>query len=397
MVTFFCGIAMLVFGYIIYGAFIEKNFVIDVNRQTPAVKINDGYDYVPMSRWKNAIIQLLNIAGTGPIFGPIMGALYGPAAYIWIVIGCVFGGAVHDYMIGMISVRNKGAHLPELASKYLGAPVKHVVNIFAMLLLILVGTVFVVTPANLIKSILPSGVTLSWIIGIIFLYYLVSTVLPIDKALGKVYPWFGAVLILSTVAIGISLIFNDYTLPNLTIQSLVNSHPKGTPIFPILFFTISCGALSGFHATQAPMIAEGMIAMVWAAAAMSLFNGQTLSEMIDNGTPSVVVNQVSYLLLGNILGTVAIIGVIVLPISSGLSAFRSLRTIVADYLRIKQDSLKKVIFTSLPLYGLSLLILQIDFNLLWRYFNWANQVTSVIALFIATSFLIQHKKIILLR
>ncbi|MBC9824643.1 carbon starvation protein A [Carnobacterium inhibens] len=411
MITLLGGIALLILGYFIYGKYIEKNFGIDPDRTTPAEALRDGYDFVPMSKSKNAIIQLLNIAGTGPIFGPIMGALYGPVAYIWIIVGCILGGAVHDYMLGMISLRNDGAHLPELASKYLGKPVKHVVNIFSMLLLMLVGTVFVTSPANLIESITPDWLTLGVIIGLIFMYYLVSTILPIDKAMGAVYPYFGAILIISTLAIGLSLIFGGHTIPNLTPGTMQNFNPEGTPIFPALFFTISCGALSGFHATQAPMvsrtsknekegrftfygmmIAEGVIAMIWAAASMSLFDGQTLSQMINNGTPSLVVNQVSYMLLGSVFGTVAIIGVIVLPISSGLSAFRSLRTIAADYLHIKQDTLKKILMVTIPLYAISLVLTQVDFNILWRYFNWANQVTAVISLLVSTRYLYLKNK-----
>ena len=411
MITLLGGIALLILGYFIYGKYIEKNFGIDPDRTTPAEALKDGYDFVPMSTSKNAIIQLLNIAGTGPIFGPIMGALYGPVAYIWIIVGCILGGAVHDYMLGMISLRNDGAHLPELASKYLGKPVKHVVNIFSMLLLMLVGTVFVTSPANLIESITPNWLTLGVIIGLIFLYYIISTILPIDKAMGAVYPYFGAILIISTLAIGLSLIFGGHTIPNLTPGTMQNFNPEGTPIFPALFFTISCGALSGFHATQAPMvsrtsknekegrftfygmmIAEGVIAMIWAAASMSLFDGQTLSQMINNGTPSLVVNQVSYMLLGSVFGTVAIIGVIVLPISSGLSAFRSLRTITADYLHIKQDTLKKVLMVTIPLYIISLILTQVDFNILWRYFNWANQVTAVISLLVSTRYLYLKNK-----
>ncbi|MBT2732525.1 carbon starvation CstA family protein [Carnobacterium sp. ISL-102] len=411
MFTLLGGIASLILGYFIYGKYIEKNFGIDPDRTTPAEALRDGYDFVPMSKPKNAIIQLLNIAGTGPIFGPIMGALYGPVAYIWIVVGCILGGAVHDYMIGMISLRNDGAHLPELASKYLGKPVKHVVNIFAMLLLMLVGTVFVASPANLIESITPSWLTLEVIIGLIFVYYLISTILPIDKAMGVVYPYFGAILIISTLAIGLSLIFGGHTIPNLTPGTMKNFNPSGTQIFPALFFTISCGAISGFHATQAPMvartsknekegrftfygmmIAEGVIAMIWAAASMSLFNGQTLNQMINNGTPSLVVNQVSYMLLGSVFGTIAIIGVIVLPISSGLSAFRSLRTITADYLHINQSTLKKVLMVTIPIYAISLVLTQVDFNILWRYFNWANQVTAVISLLVSTRYLYLKNK-----
>lgn len=406
MLTLLGGIGLLLLGYIFYGAYIEKNFQIEPDRVTPAEALRDGYDFVPMSKSKNSIIELLNIAGTGPIFGPIMGALYGPIAYLWIVFGCIFAGAVHDYMIGMISLRNNGAHLPELASKYLGKPVKHVVNIFAMLLLMLVATVFVTSPANLIASITPSWATIGLITVLIFVYYLISTILPIDKAMGKVYPVFGAILIISTIAIGISLLFSGYSIPNLGANTLQNFNPEGTPIFPALFFTVSCGALSGFHATQAPMvsrtstneregrftfygmmIAEGIIAMIWAAASMSLFDGQTLSDMINAGTPSAVVNQVSVMLLGNVVGMIAIFGVIVLPVSSGLSAFRSCRTILADYIGLKQDSLKKILMVTIPLYGLSFVLTQIDFNILWRYFNWANQVTAVIALFVSTRYL----------
>lgn len=412
MVTFIGGVVLLVLGYFTYGFYIERNFQIDKDRQTPAEALKDGYDFVPMPKWKNAMIELLNIAGTGPIFGPIMGALYGPVAYLWIVLGCIFAGAVHDYMIGMISLRNNGAYLPELASRYLGKSMKHVINIFSMLLLILVATVFVVTPANLIYSILPSGtISVSLIIGLIFIYYLISTVLPIDKALGKVYPVFCVILMVSTVAVGFRLLTGGYALPNLTLATLKNLHPTGLAIFPALFFTVSCGAISGFHATQAPMVsrtcrnegegrftfygmmvAEGVIAMIWAAAAMSLFDGKTLSEMIAAGTASAVVNQVMIMLLGSVIGTVAIIGVVVLPLSSGLSAFRSLRTIVADYLHIKQDTLPKIFAVTIPLYAISFLLTTVDFNLLWRYFNWANQVTAVIGLLVATRYLVLKKR-----
>lgn len=406
MITLIGGIALLLLGYVFYGRYIENNFVINSERKTPAEVLTDGYDFVPMSKSKNAIIELLNIAGTGPIFGPIMGALYGPVAYIWIVIGCIFAGAVHDYMIGMISLRNNGAHLPELASKYLGKNLKHVVNIFTIILLMLVGTVFVTSPANLIASITPKQATVGMITILIFIYYLVSTVLPIDKALGKVYPFFGAILIISTIAIGISLLFGGHKIPDLTRSTLVNFNPNNTPIFPALFFTISCGAISGFHATQAPMVsrtstneregrfvfygmmvAEGIIAMIWAAASMSLFDGQTLNEMINSGTPSAVVNKVSLMLLGNVLGTLGIFGVIVLPLSSGLSAFRSLRIIISDYFHIKQDTIKKILMITIPLYLVSYTLTTIDFNILWRYFNWANQVTAVISLLVSTRYL----------
>lgn len=411
MVTFIGGIVLLILGYFIYGAYIDRTFEPATDRETPAEVLRDNLDFVPMPRWKNAIIELLNIAGTGPIFGPIMGALYGPVAYIWIVFGCIFAGGVHDYMLGMVSLRNNGDQLPSLAGKYIGKVARHLVNLFACLLLLLVGTVFVTSPANLIQQALPFGSNLQVIIVLIFIYYLVSTVLPIDKAIGKVYPWFGAILILSTIAIGVTLIFSDFTIPNLTPATMQNFHPKGLAIFPGMFFTISCGAMSGFHATQAPMvsrtitneregrftfygmmISEGIIAMIWAAAAMSLFDGQTLSDMIDAGTASVVVDAVSKMLLGNVFGTIAILGVIVLPISSGLSAFRSLRIIIADYLNIKQDTLAKIMAITLPVYVISFILTKVDFNILWRYFNWANQVTAVLALLVTTRYLFLKSK-----
>lgn len=407
MYTLMFGIALLIIAYFTYGKYVEKNFHIDTERTTPAVALRDDLDFVPMSPYKNAIIELLNIAGTGPIFGPILGALYGPIAYIWIIFGCIFAGAVHDYMIGMISLRNDGAQLPALASKYIGKASKHIVNIFAMLLLMLVGTVFVVSPATLIHQKLPEGTPLLIVIIGIFVYYIISTVLPIDKAMGKVYPWFGAILITSTLAIGIQLFINHGgEIPEFTLEALNVRHPEGFSIFPGIFFTISCGALSGFHATQSPlvsrtlknekegrfvfygmMLAEGIIAMIWLAASMTLFDSQTLNQLINEGTPSLVVNKVTFMLLGSTLGTLAIAGVIVLPLSSGLSAFRSLRIIIADYLNIKQDTLKKILMITVPLYIISFGLTFIDFNILWRYFNWANQVTAVISLLVSTRYL----------
>lgn len=403
MITFIGAIILLVLGYLIYGKFIERIFEPQNERKTPAYENSDGVDYVPMNKHKNALIQLLNIAGTGPIFGPIMGALFGPVAFLWIVIGSIFAGAVHDYLTGMISIRNKGAHIPELAGRFLGNVSKHIVNVFALLLLLLVGTVFVTTPASLLAILLNGKVAVSVLIGIIFVYYFLSTILPIDKIIGRFYPYFGAVLILGTLAVGVSLLFSDYTIPELT---LTNMHPDNVPIFPILFFTITCGALSGFHATQSPiisrtvkkesegryvfygmMIAEAVIAMIWAAAAMSLLDGQTLSEFIATGTPSAVVNEVSMTLLGAVGGTIAVLGAIVLPITSGDTAFRAARSIIADYLKIDQQKVAKRLMIAVPLFAVSALLTQIDFNILWRYFSWANQATAAIALWIATMYL----------
>ncbi|WP_062108324.1 carbon starvation CstA family protein [Bacillus niameyensis] len=409
MYTFIGGIVLLIIGYFTYGKFIEKMFGVKEDRATPAYVNNDGVDYLPMSTAKNSLIQLLNIAGTGPIFGPIMGALYGPVAFVWIVIGSIFAGAVHDYLTGMISIRNRGAHLPELASKFLGKSMKHIVNAFAVLLLLLVGTVFVSTPADLLHVLMNGKIPLGIIIAAIFIYYILATLLPIDKIIGRLYPYFGALLVLSAVGVGIGIVVTGAPIPEL---SLKNFHPDNAPIFPLIFFTITCGALSGFHATQTPMIsrttqkekhgrkifygmmiAEGIIAMIWAAAAMSLFDGYGgLNEVLAAGGPGAVVSQVSTSMLGAIGGTLAVLGVVVLPITSGDTAFRSARMIIAEYLKIAQKKFSSRLWIALPLFVVSVLLTQIDFNILWRYFSWANQATAVIALFVGAMYLYIAKK-----
>lgn len=405
MITFFISIILLIVGYFTYGKYIDKMFGPRNDRPTPAYDQKDGVDYLPMNTRKNSLIQLLNIAGVGPIFGPIMGALYGPVAFIWIVIGSIFAGAVHDYLTGMISIRNKGAHLPALASKFLGNGMKHIVNLFTVLLLLLVGTVFVTSPAILLHSLMDGRVALGIIIAVIFLYYILSTVLPIDKIIGSIYPFFGAILLFSAVAIGFRLVQTGAPIPEL---NLSNMHPDNAPIFPLLFFTITCGALSGFHATQSPiisrttqresngrqifygmMIAEGVIAMIWAAAAMSLFDGYGgLAEVLAAGEAALVVSEASTLLLGSALGTIAVLGVIVLPITSGDTAFRSARMVVADYLTFSQGKVWKRFAIAVPMFLISFVLTQIDFTILWRYFSWANQMTAVIALWVGVMYLL---------
>ena len=409
MITFLTCIVILIVGYFTYGKFVEKVFVPKDERPTPAYVNADGVDYVPMSTSKNSLIQLLNIAGTGPVFGPIAGALYGPVAFIWIVVGCIFAGAVHDYLTGMISIRNKGAHLPELAAKFLGKAMKHVVNIFALLLLLLVGTVFVSSPAMLISNLMDGKVALSVIVGVIFLYYILATLLPVDKIIGRLYPYFGALLVISALGIGIGMVVKGSPIPELTFE---NMHPSNLPIFPLIFFTITCGALSGFHATQTPiisrttkrekegrkifygmMIAEGIIAMIWAAAAMSLFGGYGgLSEMMAAGGPAAVVSEASVLMLGSIGGTLAVLGVIVLPITSGDTAFRAARMIIADYFKFAQAKFVSRLWIAIPLFVMSYVLTKIDFNILWRYFSWANGVTAVIALWVGAMYLFLARK-----
>jgi len=409
MITFIVSILLLILGYFTYGKYIEKLFGVKEERSTPAYVNQDGVDYLPMSTGKNSLIQLLNIAGVGPIFGPIMGALYGPVAFLWIVFGCIFAGAVHDYLTGMISIRNRGAHLPELAGKFLGKVMKHVVNAFAILLLILVGTVFVTSPASLLHNLMSGSISLWMITVAIFGYYILATLLPIDKIIGRFYPIFGALLLIASVGVGAMLIIQKAPIPELT---FTNMHPDNLPIFPLLFLTITCGALSGFHATQTPiisrttqregqgrkifygmMIAEGIIAMVWAAAAMSLFHGSTgLNELLASGGTGLVVSEVAKVTLGAVVGTFAVLGVIILPITSGDTAFRSARMIIADYIKLPQLSMKSRLVIAVPLFVISIALTQIDFNILWRYFSWANQATGVIALFVGAMYLYIARK-----
>lgn len=403
MITFLVSIVVLIIGYFTYGKFIEKIFEVNYKRKTPAYVNRDGVDYVPMDRRKNSMIQLLNIAGTGPIFGPILGALYGPIAFVWIVIGAIFAGAVHDYLTGMISIRNKGAHIPELAGKFLGNAMRHIVNVFSLLLLVLVGTVFITTPASLLDIVLQGKVSITIILSVIFVYYILSTILPIDKIIGKIYPVLGALLLISAIGIGGMMIIKGSPIPELTFE---NMHPDNAPIFPLLMLTITCGALSGFHATQSPiisrtlqtekhgryvffgmMIAEAIIAMIWAAAAMSIFSYGELNELIKSGTPAAVVSEISKTMLGAVGGTIAVIGVIVLPITSGDTAFRAARSIIADYFNFEQTKLKNRLIIAIPLFVIAYGLTKIDFTLLWRYFSWANQSTAAIALWIGTMYL----------
>ncbi|PRD11023.1 carbon starvation protein A [Bacillus sp. MYb56] len=400
MITFLVSIVVLIIGYFTYGKLIEKIFGVNYSRKTPAYVNQDGIDYVPMDRRKNSMIQLLNI---GPIFGPILGALYGPVAFVWIVIGAIFAGAVHDYLTGMISIRNKGAHIPELAGKFLGNAMRHIVNVFSLLLLVLVGTVFITTPASLLDIVLQGKVSITIILSVIFIYYILSTILPIDKIIGKIYPVLGALLLISAIGIGGMMIIKGSPIPELTFE---NMHPDNAPIFPLLMLTITCGALSGFHATQSPiisrtlqtekhgryvffgmMIAEAIIAMIWAAAAMSIFSYRELNELIKSGTPAAVVSEISKTMLGAVGGTIAVLGVIVLPITSGDTAFRAARSIIADYFHFNQTKLKNRLIIAIPLFVIAYGLTKIDFTLLWRYFSWANQSTAAIALWIGTMYL----------
>ena len=406
MITFFSSIVILILGYFLYGRFVERTFGIDDSLQTPAVALEDGVDYVPMNWKKIFLIQFLNIAGLGPIFGAIQGALFGPAAFLWIVLGTIFAGGVHDFLSGYLSLKNKGVSASELVGIYLGEGARKIMVVFSVVLLVLVGVVFVTGPAALLNSLTKINMTI-WVV-IIFVYYIMATVLPIDKIIGKIYPVFGAALIIMAVGIAGGLFVKGYSIPELT---LTNLHPDGKAIFPYLFITIACGAISGFHATQSPlmarcvehereirpvfygsMVAEGIIALIWAAAAMAFFKGEPQLQAIYGGAPSVAVQEMSVELLGSIGAALAVLGVVACPITSGDTAFRSARLTIADSFNIKQESVKNRFMIAIPLFVVGGALTFIDFNIVWRYFAWSNQTLAMIMLWTGSVFLLKANK-----
>lgn len=416
MITFVVALIVLIAGYVLYGAVVERIFGVDPQRQTPAYAKSDGVDYMPMPTWKVFLIQFLNIAGLGPIFGAIMGIMYGPSAYLWIVFGTIFGGAVHDYLSGMLSVRRGGASLPELVGDELGMPVKQVMRVFALLLMILVGAVFVVNPAELLNQLTGDATTRTMWVAIIFAYYILATLLPIDKLIGCLYPIFGFALLFMAVGIMVVLFFRADTLPEIT-TGLYNRQPdpEANPIFPMMFISIACGAISGFHATQSPlmarclkneklgrrvfygsMVTEGIVALIWAAATISYFNGSfdALSEYLSRpgSTPSLLVDAVSKEWLGTFGGILALLGVIAAPITSGDTALRSARLIAADFLHFDQKTILRRLAISLPIFLLAAGVMMIDFKILWRYFAWCNQTLAVFTLWALTVWLARERK-----
>ena len=417
MVTFFIALALLIGGYLIYSRVSEKVFAID-DRKTPALANPDGVDITPLPKWKAFLIELLNIAGTGPIFGAISGALFGPIVFLWIVLGCILGGAVHDYFSGMISSRNNGDSIVKLAGKYSGKVVEIIMRIFSIVLLILVTAVFVVSPSTLLES-LTSGNVKAWIWMIIILvYYFVSTIVPIDKIIGKIYPVFGIVLITMALAviIGIMVKTNEYPMIELIGNLKDFSKENGSlPWWPFMMTTVACGAVSGFHATQSPMIAkciksekegrqvfygamvaEGVIALIWAAAAMAFFKVNTAdgwSLLNVTGGNSSSVNEIAKGVLGPVGTVLAIIGVVICPITSGDTALRSCRLIVGETFKLDTKKMKNRLILTVPLFaaviGISIwnFASPSNFNILWRWFAWSNQVLAAVSLWVATGYL----------
>ncbi len=397
---------VLIVGFLTYGKLVEKVFKPD-DRQTPAFKLEDGVDYVPIGTKKAFLVQLLNIAGTGPIFGALMGACFGPIVFLWIIFGSILGGAVHDYMVGMISERNEGKSIAELSGIYLGSFAKWGMRGFSVILLLLTGTVFVTSPAALIARLTPETLGVSFWIVVILAYYVLATLLPIDKIIGKLYPIFGVVLIAMAVGIYVGIIIGGYHIPEIRFENL---HPDGLPVWPYMFITVACGAISGFHATQSPMmskcitaeregrkvfygamIAESVIALTWAAGGVAYYGAtQELNSAISSMGQSGVVYDISTGMLGTVGGILAVIGVVACPITSGDTAFRSARLILSEITGLNQKPIKNRLVITLPLLGLGALLTQLDFNVLWRYFSWSNQTLAMISLWVATAYLLKN-------
>ncbi|WP_149274245.1 carbon starvation CstA family protein [Pareuzebyella sediminis] len=416
MVSFLLSILVLILGYFLYGHFVEKAFGIKVERETPAMRLRDDVDFVPLPTWKIFLIQFLNIAGLGPIFGAIAGAMFGPSAFLWIVLGSIFAGAVHDYLSGMLSVRHDGLSISEIVGIYLGQGAKHFMRFFTVVLLIFVGTVFLVGPAKIIDGMTSNAFGIWVWVGIILVYYILSTLLPIDKVISKLYPIFGVAMLCMAIGLLIALLFGNYHIPELVPSNIRNmtTDPEATPLFPILFVTIACGAISGFHATQSPlmarcmknerfgrkvffgtMITEGVVALVWAAAAMTFFGNVTdlnAAMLANNNNAAWAANEISLNMLGGVGGILALLGIVAAPITSGDTAFRSARLILGDVFAFDQKKIKNRLLISLPLFIIAFALTQMDFGIIWRYFAWSNQTLATVVLWTVTAYLFYESK-----
>ena len=416
MITFTLALLLLVGGYLVYGAYVNRIFGPD-NRETPAITMADGVDYIPLPTWKIFMIQFLNIAGLGPIFGAIMGAQFGTASYLWIVIGTIFAGAVHDFFSGALSIRNNGESLPEIVGRYLGLTTKKVMTLFTMILMILVGAVFVSGPAELLAGMTPDYMDAYFWIIVIFLYYVLATLMPVDKIIGKIYPLFACAVLFMAVGILVMRYIKSPDLPEMW-NGFGTKYEKN-PIFPMMFISIACGAISGFHATQSPlmarcmkhekhcrpifygaMITEGVVALIWAAAATAFFQDNGIIDQVTGRAYSgaMVATQISKDWLGAVGGILAILGIVAAPITSGDTALRSARLIAADFLHIEQRSIAKRLMICIPLFLLTIGVLVYSlsdaegFKIIWRYFAWCNQTLAVFTLWAITVYLVRGKK-----
>ena len=423
MITFLVSILLLVAAYFVYGRIVEKYLDVDPSRRTPAYERGDGVDYQPLPTWKVFIIQFLNIAGLGPIFGAVTGAAFGPAAYIWIVVGCIFMGAVHDFFAGMMSIHDGGVNMPDVTARYLGKRMKGVVNVVVAFLLMAVGVSFVIGPSGLLQNL--TGIDKSIWLYVIFGYYILATLLPVDKIIGSIYPYMGAILLFMALGVGVMLVVGDlngtHEMVELTPSVLRNWHadPQTNILVPMMFIVISCGAISGFHATQSPMmarclknekharpvfygamIAEGIVAMIWATAAMAYFGGpeglnaamtdtgiEVNGQLIKNAQAADLVNVICNSWLGKVGAVIAILGVVICPITSGDTAFRSLRLSIADLFKYDQKPIVKRLVVCLPIFAVALFFCKVDFSTAWSYFGIANQVFAALVMWTGAAYL----------
>ena len=428
MITFFVSILLLVAAYFVYGRVVERFLNVDPSRRTPAYEMADGVDYTPMPTWKVFVIQFLNIAGLGPIFGAVTGAAFGPAAYIWIVVGCIFMGAVHDFFAGMMSIRNGGVNMPEITAKYLGKGMKALMNAVVVFLLIAVGVSFVIGPSGLMQNL--TGIGKEVWLYVIFGYYVIATLLPVDKIIGSVYPLMGGILLFMALGVGIMLIAGDITgvheMLELTPAAIKDWHsdPEHNMIFPMMFIVISCGAISGFHATQSPMmarclkneryarpvfygamVAEGIVAMIWASAAIAYCGGpeglnnamtsvgtEINGVIVRNAQAADLVDMICRSWLGKLGAVIAILGVVICPITSGDTAFRSLRLSIADLLKYDQKPILNRLVVCLPIFAVAFLFCKVDFSTAWSYLGIANQMLAALVMWTAAAYLINKGK-----
>ena len=411
MLTFLICLTLLVAAYFTYGRYLERVCKINPDAVVPSAKLYDGVDYVPMPRWRTFLVQLLNIAGTGPIFGAILGACYGPVAFIWITLGGIFMGAMHDYLSGVILVRNDGLSITEIVARYLGKGAGAFMRIFSVILLLLVGVVFIVSPADILATKF-EALTKGWWLAIIIAYYFIATLLPVDKLIGKIYPLFGAALVAMALGLLGVLLFGDYTIPQMTFENLHINADK-LPLVPTLFITIACGAISGFHATQSPlmarcvnnerecrfvfygaMISESVIALIWAAIAMAFFykDGGVATVLAQHGNSAAwAVNTIADTTLGIVGSILAILGVVAAPITSGDTAFRSARLIIADVFHIEQRTHWKRLAICTPIFAAGIALTFINFDVVWRYFAWTNQALASVVLWCIVVYLYREK------
>ncbi len=414
MTTFLICLALLVGSYFTYARYLERQFGADPKAAVPSETHRDGVDYLPLPAWKTFLIQLLNIAGLGPIFGALLGAMYGPVAFLWITFGTIFVGGLQDYASGMISLKEGGVSFPEIVGRYMGLTVRQVMRAFTLFLMVLVGAVFMVGPAGILEGF--TGLSQSVWVWIILAYYILATLLPIDKIIGRFYPIFGIALFVMALGILGVLFFGPYEIPNLSAASFGNftANPQGLPIIPTLFITIACGAVSGFHATQSPMMArcvtnerqgrpvfygamvsEGVIALIWAAIGMAFWGGtEGLSEALaaHGGNAAWAVETITNTTLGKVGAFLALLGVVVAPITSGDTAFRCARLIAADFLHLEQKHLLKRLYISLPIFLVGVAITLMPFEVIWKYFAWANQVLAAICLWTVTVYLAVRRR-----